>query len=470
MRGFPIRKIVFFAILAAIIVPLGASMATPVFSACVQPADTPAAVTLYAASDVTQDSAVLTWSPTSYANFSRYEVRMTKIPGYYGCTCSIIANIYSWNQTSCVASNLLANTTYYFTVRAYDTEGHYSVSNQIGITTEPSNSDTLPPTIAIVSPRNVTYDMQSVDIEWNASEPVVWAGYSLDGAPPVNMTGAASLHGLSVGTHTLVLFANDSSLNMGSASVSFTISLDLTPPTILHASPLKANEGSEILFFAIIMDDTNVTGAQVMYRVAGESAFAALGMLKCPECVDSYNATITAPLGNDTLIEYYILASDGNNSATSPPGAPAVLHSIAINAAPPPVQGISPVNVTRGSVLLEWEPSSAADFKSYAVYVSQNSSQGTLLAQIPDRQSAFFQATGLSANTTYYFSVRVYDTGLLFRDSDRVAATTLPEGAVQPGTDAPSWLSQYGIYIAAVAVASVAIAIIAVALNRRSKQ
>ncbi len=232
--------------------------------------------------------------------------------------------------------------------------------------------------------------------------------------------------------------------------------------------PAQANAGSQILFFAIIMDDTTVTGAQLYYRVAGESAFTKLDLLKCPDCVDSYNATIIAPAGNDTTIEYYILASDGNNSAVSPLGAPAVLHNITINAPPPPVQTVSPVNVTSGSVLLEWEPSTAADFKSYAIYVSQNSSQGILLAQISGKQSAFYLATGLAANTTYYFTVRVYDTSSLFQDSGHVEVTTLADSHVQPSVDALSWLSQYYLYAAIGVVSLVMVAILVAVFMRRS--
>jgi hypothetical protein len=448
----PIRKAIPLIIIAALMAAVGAEIACPVMSAFVQPADTPQAVTLYPATDVTQSAALLSWSASSDSNFSRYEVRMTNIPGVYHCSCTIIAKIYSANNTSCSVSGLTPNSTYYFTTWVFNNDGIYARSNEINITTDAGSTDTTPPVITIVSPRNVTYESQSVGIEWNANELVVWAGYSLDGAPQVTVTENATLEGLSLGTHTLVFFANDSSHNMGSASVTFTISSDTTPPTILHASPLTANEGSQILFFAIIMDDTNVTGAQILYRLAGEPSFTTLDMLKCPDCVDSYNATMAAPTGGDKVVEYYILASDGNNSAASPLGAPETLHSIEINSPPPPVQAITPYNVTEDSVLLDWEPSPAADFESYAVYFLQSPSQETLLATISSRGSSFYLATGLSANTTYYFFVRVYDTGLLFKDSAPVTVTTLEDGSAQPATEASSWLFQYGAYLAIVAI------------------
>ncbi len=123
----PIRKITLVLMLMALMFSLSASMVNPVSSAFIQPADTPTAVTLYPATNTTQSSAVLTWSPGSYSNFSRYEVRMTRIPGSYGCSCTIVASIYSWNVTSYTATGMLANTTYYFTTGLHS-EGLYAAS------------------------------------------------------------------------------------------------------------------------------------------------------------------------------------------------------------------------------------------------------------------------------------------------------------------------------------------------------
>ncbi len=453
-------KAAFLVLPIVMMMVFSAETISPVISIMVQPSAAPTAVELSPATNVAENSALLSWSRCNDTDFSRYEVRRTTTSWSYGCSCTVVANIYAQNGTSLSSGGMNENTTYYFIVRVYNNEGTYANSNEIVVKTKASSADVTPPTITIVSPRNVTYDVQALEIEWNASETVVWTGYSIDGALPITVNGTATLEGLSVGRHLLMLYANDSSLNMGTASVSFTVSTDLTPPTILHSSPIRGDEGSQITLVALIMDDTVVAYARAYYRVAGQPQFAVLDLMKCPDCIDSYNATFTAPMGNDTSLEYYIVASDGNNTATSPSGAPAALYSIAINGHPPPVQGLTATNVTADSVLLEWDPSTAADFKSYSVYVSESPYHGASLAQITNRQTMFYIATDLKPNTTYYFWVRVYDTGALFQDSGEVTVKTMADAQVQPSGEGPSWLTQYGIYAAIGTIAVVSVVVL----------
>jgi hypothetical protein len=351
------------------------------------------------------------------------------------------------------------NSTYYFIVRTYTNETYYD-SNEINIKTP----FYTPPTVTIISPKNVTYGTDSVNIEWETNEPTVWMGYGLDNMQTVDLTGTVLLNNLSLGTHVLTLYANNSQGNMGNATVFFTVSNGATPPTIHHNSLSKANEG-QITLTAEIMDDTSITDAEVFYRIIGEPNFTQLTMLTCPVCDDTYNATFTVVTSNDTVIEYYIYASDGSSNATSPSGAPAVLYSIIINSRPPAVQIIQPINATKHSVLLTWTPSTVSDFQQYSIYISQNSSLGSIIANITSQQTTSYLTGGLLTNTSYYFSIRVYDKDGLFQDSSQVAATTLADTP----TNGQSWLSQYGLYIAIIAIAVALIAIGAITIMHRTK-
>jgi parallel beta-helix repeat protein len=88
--------------------------------------------------------------------------------------------------------------------------------------------DTTPPAITIISPQNITYTTSSVPLTFTINEPTSWIGYSLDGQANVTISGNTTLTGLSEGSHNIIVYANDTSGNMGASNrVYFTIA----PPT-----------------------------------------------------------------------------------------------------------------------------------------------------------------------------------------------------------------------------------------------
>lgn len=80
----------------------------------------------------------------------------------------------------------------------------------------------VPPTMAIISPANITYYQNStIPLQWVANEPVDWSAYSLNGAPNVTISGNTTFTAQS-GSNHLVLWANDTVGNMNSSDVWFT--------------------------------------------------------------------------------------------------------------------------------------------------------------------------------------------------------------------------------------------------------
>jgi len=80
-------------------------------------------------------------------------------------------------------------------------------------------TDITPPTISILSPENKTYTTENVSLSFN-----------------VTVGGNVTLESLPDGTHSVVVFANDTVGNMGNSSaVHFTV--DTTPPNIVILSP-----------------------------------------------------------------------------------------------------------------------------------------------------------------------------------------------------------------------------------------
>jgi len=83
-----------------------------------------------------------------------------------------------------------------------------------------------PPIITITSPQNTTYYTNLIDLNYTLNKPVEWTGYSLDGKPNQSIIPPGSnttLTNLSEGSHTVTVYANDTTGNIGSSMVMFKI-------------------------------------------------------------------------------------------------------------------------------------------------------------------------------------------------------------------------------------------------------
>jgi hypothetical protein len=77
---------------------------------------------------------------------------------------------------------------------------------------------------------------------------------------------------------------------------------------------------------------------------------------------------------------------------------------------------------------LFWSQNTDSDFSNYTVYQSTTLGDIGIVIYTEAAQSiTSYTVTGLSSSTTYYFTVRVYDTGNLYNDSNQVSGTTLTE-------------------------------------------
>ncbi len=460
------------AILIALLVAAFCSVAAPPVSSAPPVGAAPAPVTLYPPTNVTTTSLTLTWTQSDASGFTYYSVR-NNTSNSFSCGCTTLATINSRTQTSYHVTGLTPGKTYYFMIRVYTTTGT-SDSNVINITMPTHEVDTTPPAVTIISPQNITYGADPIALNWTVNENATWVGYSLDGSELLNLTGGITLGSLPMGPHALTIYANDSSMNMGSSTVRFTVSYDATPPAIIPMldSGVCLVEGGQMTISAIIRDDSAVGEAAIFYRIRGEQSFTSLAMEPCPTCEDRYEFDFYAPIGADLIIDYYFFASDGENNATFPSGAPGELYNITVSAHPPAVIITSPVNATNSSALLTWEPSEAADFQMYSLLLIDTQGAGcSVVADITGRLSSSYLVSGLAANATYQFVVRVYDTSGLFSDSEPATVFTLPnEPEPEPEPEpVPSWLSQYGSYLGAGAGAvAVAGVVISVYLRRKA--
>jgi hypothetical protein len=80
------------------------------------------------------------------------------------------------------------------------------------------DSEITPPAITVLSPQNQTYDGRLVPLNFTVYDfsPISWMGYSLDGQANATVTGNTTLN-VDKGSHSVVVYANDTYGNMGSS-------------------------------------------------------------------------------------------------------------------------------------------------------------------------------------------------------------------------------------------------------------
>jgi len=98
-------------------------------------------------------------------------------------------------------------------------------------------TDTTPPTISILSPKNMIYRTPNVSLIFMVSEVTDWIGYSLDGQTNVTITGNTTLTGLPNGLHFLEVYANDTCGNIGFDYTYFTVDHQTINPGGLAGRP-----------------------------------------------------------------------------------------------------------------------------------------------------------------------------------------------------------------------------------------
>lgn len=79
--------------------------------------------------------------------------------------------------------------------------------------------DSISPSISILSPENTTYSSLSVPLIFTLDERISWMAYCVNSAGNVTLTSNTTLTGLANNAYQLVVYANDTSGNMGASPV-----------------------------------------------------------------------------------------------------------------------------------------------------------------------------------------------------------------------------------------------------------
>lgn len=137
----------------------------------------------------------------------------------------------------------------------------------------------------------------------------------------------------------------------------------------------------------------------------------------------SFNYTATANTSALWMTAYAIPALMGKPY-------PVVVLSPPQESQPPTAVALyDPESITAATLELTWSRNSDVDFSKYEIHKSTlldfSQTASTLTATLLSRFDTSYMVTNLSANTTYYFKVRVIDTEDLYADSNEVYGTTL---------------------------------------------
>ncbi|MBS7631197.1 fibronectin type III domain-containing protein [Candidatus Bathyarchaeota archaeon] len=186
--------------------------------------------------------------------------------------------------------------------------------------------------------------------------------------------------------------------------------------------------------------DPSADPPYISFEVEGEEGTAGFCRVKIPKAVLSAGDTEWVVEVNGQPVDYTV-SSDAENTYlyftyhhsiqevkiigketqfTPPPPPPPP------DTPPSPVTLNPPSEITETSMKLSWTESVDTDFKSYVVYQSNaGGSLGAPIYALTTKSATSYTVTDLTADTTYYFTVRVYDTGDLYADSNQVSGKTL---------------------------------------------
>ena len=172
---------------------------------------------------------------------------------------------------------------------------------------KPVGYGTVPPHIQITSPENETY--RDVNVSYNLNRNAQWIGYGIDNQANITLKGNIDLQNLTQGSHTIIIYANDSSGNMGHSNTIF-FSIDTIPPKIVIILPLNQTYSSTDIQLTFIINEQT---KELAYSLDNNTRTPVVGNVSLPALTDgSHNLTIyaTDEVGNsDSKTVYFNIST-----------------------------------------------------------------------------------------------------------------------------------------------------------------
>jgi len=254
------------------------------------------------------------------------------------------------------------------------------------------------PSILILSPENKTYNVGNILLTFTVDRLVSWIGYGLDGETNVSISGNTTLTDLSEGLYRIVIYANDSTGDMGASNAEY-FTIDMTPP-------VTSNNYDDIWHsadFSITLSATDdISGVkETFYRING-------GIIENGSLVGQ--PTITSEGANNTL-EYWSIDNVGNEEQYH------FLTNITLDKTPPliatplrdPSSDVQPNQLVMISVNVSDSLSGIDSVK--LMYFTNRSSIGLEFPIMFNQTSGLYERTILvqEANTLVKYHITAYD-------------------------------------------------------------
>jgi len=251
--------------------------------------------------------------------------------------------------------------------------------------------DTTQPTVTIYSPQNTTYATTSIDLNYTVQDANLdscW--YSLNGGSNIILASCSNITiTASEGLNNVIVYANDSAGNTGSAQEYFTV--DTTPPTITILSPQNTTYNTTTLWLNFTYTEANLDTCWYQYNGTNTSL---------PSCS---NQTFTALNNQQSTLILWMNDTAGNINHAS--------ITFTVDTIQPSVTLISPSNAST------WTSSSTVTFTYNVTDASSITSCTLLINGITDQTDTSITKdtsqtfTKSLSNGNYNWSVRCRDAG-----------------------------------------------------------
>jgi fibronectin type 3 domain-containing protein len=383
----------------------------------------PAMVTEVSATAVSSTSIAVSWNSVSGATGYRI-YRSTTAIGTYIQTGTVPSSVITYTNTG-----LTADTTYYYKVSAYNSDGESAQSDAVSATTN-AFIPGIPGGVSVIAASST-----SITVSWNSVS--VAAGYRIYRSTTANGTytqvGAVSSPATTYTntdlTHDTTYYYKVSAFNSAGESAQSAYD-NTTTNAVISAAPtgvtaIAASSSS------VTVSWSSVTGATTGYHLYRSTTAEGIYIQVGPTLISATNYIDT---GLSSATTYYYKVSVYNSAGESDRSSYAASMTLPVTPT-----GVSAATTSSTSITVSWSSVIGAD--EYRIYCSTTATGtythlGTALST-----ATTYANINLPSGTTYYYKVSAYNSGGESAQSSYVSAVTTPVAPTGVSATAVSYSS-----------------------------